>query len=117
VCEGEQEWCVRERKRECACVRAWVCVCVCVDVGALTADLDAWGGGGVKETESGCVCDYWCCYGLSTISRLLKIIDLFRKRALYKRQYSAKKTYHFKEPTNCSQAILPKVHENCCASC
>jgi len=34
------------------------------------------------------------------ISRLLKITCLFCKRALYKRLYSAKETYDFKEPTN-----------------
>ena len=39
-------------------------------------------------------------YGVATISRLLYIIGLFRKRALYKRQCSAKATYPFKEPTS-----------------
>ena len=34
------------------------------------------------------------------ISRLLKIIGLFCKRALEKRRYSAKETYHLKEPTS-----------------
>jgi len=34
------------------------------------------------------------------ISRPLKIIGLSCKRALQKRLYSAKETYHFKEPTN-----------------
>ena len=38
--------------------------------------------------------------GVATISRLLGIIGLFRKRALQKRRYCAKKTCHFKEPTN-----------------
>jgi len=37
---------------------------------------------------------------VATISRLLKIIGLFCKSALSKRRYSAKETYHFKEPTN-----------------
>jgi len=32
------------------------------------------------------------CYGVATISRLLRIIGLFCKRALYKRRYSAKET-------------------------
>ena len=40
-----------------------------------------------------------CCYGVATISRLLKIIGLFCKKALSKRIHSAKETYHFKEPT------------------
>ena len=39
-------------------------------------------------------------YGVVMISRLLKIIRLFCKRALLKRRYSAKETYDFKEPTN-----------------
>ena len=39
-------------------------------------------------------------YEVATIRRLLKLIGLFCKRALYKRLYSAKETYDFKEPTN-----------------
>jgi len=46
-----------------------------------------------------------CRYGVATISRLRKIICLFCKRALEKRLYSAKETYHFKEPTNRSHLI------------
>ena len=42
---------------------------------------------------------------LLTISRFLTIIVLFCKRALLKRLYSAKETYHFKEPTNHSHPI------------
>ena len=45
-------------------------------------------------------------YGVATISKLLKIIRLFCKRALYKIDYSAKETYNFKEPTNHSHPIL-----------
>jgi len=57
-----------------------------------------------------CALFHWCwwkaCkYGVATISRLLKIIGLFCKRALYKRRYSAKETYNFKEPTNRSHLI------------
>jgi len=48
-------------------------------------------------------------YGVATISRLLKIIGLFCKRALQKRQYSAKETYNFKEPTNRSHPIAFSV--------
>ena len=44
-------------------------------------------------------------YGVATISRLLTIIGLFCKKALYKRLHSAKETYHFKEPTNRSHPI------------
>jgi len=46
------------------------------------------------------------CHGVTTISRLLKIMGLFCKRALSKRRYSTKETYDFKEPTNCSRPIL-----------
>jgi len=42
---------------------------------------------------------------VATISRLLRIIGLFCKRALSKRRYSAKETYNFKEPTNRSHPI------------
>ena len=45
-------------------------------------------------------------YGVATISSLLKITGLFCKRALYKRRYSAKETYNFKEPTNRSHPIM-----------
>jgi len=36
-------------------------------------------------------------YGVATISRLLKIVGLFCKRALQKRLYSAKETYNFRQ--------------------
>jgi len=48
-------------------------------------------------------------YGVATISRLLKIIGLLCKRALYKRRYSAKETYNFKETTNRSHLIDGKA--------
>ena len=41
-------------------------------------------------------------YGAASSSRLIKIIGLFCKRALWKRRYSAKETCNFKEPTNLS---------------
>jgi len=44
-------------------------------------------------------------YGVATISRLLKIIGLFCKRALLNRLFSAKETYEFKELTNRSHPI------------
>ena len=47
-------------------------------------------------------------YGVATISRL-QIIGLFCKRVLQKRRHSAKETYNFKEPTNCSHAIYAYV--------
>jgi len=48
----------------------------------------------------------FCRYGVATISRLLKIIGLFCKRALWNRRYSAKETYDFKEPTHRSHPIV-----------
>jgi len=44
-------------------------------------------------------------YGVAAISRLLKIIGFFCKRALWKRLYSAKETWIFKEPTKRSHPI------------
>jgi len=41
---------------------------------------------------------------------LLKNIGLFCKRALEKRRYSAKETYHFKEPTNRSLLIVATLY-------
>ena len=45
-------------------------------------------------------------YGVASISRLLKIIGLFCKRALQKRRYAAKETYNIKAPTNNSHPIV-----------
>ena len=42
---------------------------------------------------------------MATISRLLKSIGLFCKRALQKRPIFSKETYNFKEPTNRSHPI------------
>ena len=53
------------------------------------------------------------CYGVATISTLLKIIGLFCKRALQKRLYSAKETYNFKEPTNRSHPIPWRSESQC----
>ena len=46
------------------------------------------------------------CYGVVSISRLLNIVGLFSKRALWKRRYSAKETYNCREPTNRSHPIF-----------
>jgi len=46
--------------------------------------------------------------GVAATSSLLTIIDLFCKRTLSKRRYSAKETYDFKEPANRSHHILCK---------
>ena len=42
---------------------------------------------------------YTYSYGVATMSRLLKSIGLFCKRALEKRLYSAEETCNFEEPT------------------
>jgi len=42
---------------------------------------------------------------VATISRLLKIIGLFCKRALLNRRYSVKETYNVQEPTDSSHHI------------
>jgi len=44
-------------------------------------------------------------YGVALVSRIDKIIGLFCKRALQKRRYSAKETYNFIDPTDCSHPI------------
>jgi len=56
-------------------------------------------------------------YGVASISRLLKMIGLFCKRALQKRLYSAKETYTFKEPTNRSQPICAPAIPMCVMCC
>ena len=45
-------------------------------------------------------------YPLASASRIDNIIGLFCKRALYKKQYSAKKTYNCIDPTDRSHPIL-----------
>jgi len=49
-------------------------------------------------------------YGVASISRLLKMIGIFCKRALWKTLYSAKETYNFKEPTDRSHPIYIYVY-------
>ena len=44
-------------------------------------------------------------YGVAAISRLLKSIGLFCKRALWKRRYSAEETYKFEEHTSHNHPI------------
>ena len=48
-------------------------------------------------------------YEVATVSRIDKIICLFFKRAPQKRQYSAKETYNFIDPTNQSQASVSEM--------
>jgi len=51
------------------------------------------------------VCGDTCIYGVATASRIDKIIGFFCKRDLQKRQYSAKETYNFIDPTDRSHPI------------
>jgi len=48
-------------------------------------------------------------YGVALVSRIDKIIGLFCKRALQKRQYSAKETYNFIDPTHRSHPIVIRI--------
>jgi len=57
-------------------------------------------------TRVASVLSSWC-FRVAMISRLLKIIGLFCKKALRKRRHSARETYNFKEPTNRSHPISP----------
>ena len=91
----------------CVCVCACVCVCVCVFV-CVCARVCVRVRANSISTQKRPTC-YPPCYGVATISRLLKIIGLFCKRALYKRRYSAKETYDLKEPTTCSHPIVNTV--------
>jgi hypothetical protein len=50
--------------------------------------------------------------GVATVSRIDKIIGLFCKRALQKRQYSAEETYNFIDPTDRSHPIYTWVWQN-----
>jgi len=47
--------------------------------------------------------------GVALVSRLLKMLGLFCKRALQKRQYTAKETYNLIDPTDRSHPIL-RIH-------
>ena len=56
-----------------------------------------------------CCWNTWC-YGVATVSRIDEIIGLFCKRDLSNRQYSAKETYHFIDPTDRSHPIVTLIH-------
>ena len=81
----------------CYCVLQ--CVAACCSVLQCLAVL-----GSVLQRLALCVTKHkgylLCGSGVATISKLLKIIGLFCKRALSKRRYSTKKTFTFNEPTN-----------------
>ena len=70
-------------------------------------DICRWISESFKHHESSWsdILSSWYRYGVATISRLLVIIGLFCKRALWKRRYSARETYDFEKPTNRSQLI------------
>jgi len=58
-------------------------------------------------------------YGMATISRLLKIVGLFCKRAYNFKEptnhsHSAKETYNFKEPTNHSHQPDTSLYTKFC---
>jgi len=85
----------------------WVCYCTCEWV-IIYLKVQVW----KKARKCVCVCvwerkteTYVHAYGVATISRLLKSIGLFCKRALWKRLYSAKETCNCKEPANRSHPI------------
>jgi len=80
-------------------VTYWFIVCVCVCVWECDTDLSFY----VSDPDLPLKLIYLD--EVATITRLLKMIGLFCKRALEKRLYSAKETYHFKEPTNRSHPI------------
>ena len=54
-------------------------------------------------------------YGVALVSRINEIIGLFCKRALQKRQYSAKETYNFIDATDRSHRICEALCDGPCA--
>jgi len=52
-------------------------------------------------------------YGVALISRIDKITGRFCKRALQKRRYSAKETYDFIDPSDCSHPIAAGLRVWC----
>jgi len=114
--------------RICTPVCTSVCVCVCMcwrSFGAThvclslfralqhiaahcnTLQLTAPPCTALQHTETQCsgCCAWNNWYGVASISRLLKMLGLFCKRAQLKRRYSAKETYNCKEPTKHSLPI------------
>ena len=92
--------------RVCVCVCVCECVCVCVcECGVCVCWLGCCDLQGSVGRSTACVLAI-SQYGVALVSRLLKMIGLFYKRALSKRRYSAKETYNFKEPINRSHPIV-----------
>jgi len=82
-------------------VRVHVCVvCVCVCVYTYTIFQQ-------NMVHICVVCRYVKknAYGVASVSRINKMIGLFCKRVLSKRQYSAKETYNLIDPTDRSHPI------------
>ena len=50
-------------------------------------------------------------YGVALVSRIDEITGLFCKRALYKQRYSAKETYNFIDPTDCSHPLADPISD------
>jgi len=68
-----------------------------------------WGSMYLKSIQIG-VLGLLKSYVVASIGRLLTMIGLFCKRALWKRRYSAKETCIFKEPTNRSHPMLSSLY-------
>ena len=92
------------------CVCACVCACVCVCVWERDGESD-------RERESKrkrervthsiyIHVSRMGCYGVATISRLLKIVGLFCRILSLLQESFAKETYVFKKPTNCSHPMM-----------
>jgi len=82
------------------CVWVWTSVHVRMRVRVCVRKFRQFGWSDAYVKETILTCDLACSYGVATCSRLHKAIGLFCKRARWKRRYSAKETYNFKEPTN-----------------
>ena len=83
-------------------IQRLVCACECMCIRArpvwVTGESDAQPTRQMSKSK--------CHYVLASLSRIDKIIGLFRKRALHKRQYSAKETCNFIDPTDRSHPIV-----------
>ena len=75
--------------------------------------MTKWWMSGVSLVKISSSSDRDSSYGVATVSRLLKIVGLFCKRALQKRRYFAKETDDFdlKEPTNRRHPIKGTLKE------
>ena len=92
-CEGRDSFCIRDMNHSFVWHDSFMCVTWLVRMRNMTRTWTS----RYDVTHFMCVTRW---YGVATISRLLKFVRLFCKRAQEKRLYSAKKTYDLKEPTN-----------------